>query len=305
MKAVRLRSRGGPDALIHEEAPVPKPGSGEVLVRVHAAAVTPTELEWLPTWTTRAGEPRPFPIVPGHEFSGQVHAVGSDVTNLAAGNEVFGLNDWFSDGAQAEFCVARAVDVALKPKSLDHLRAAMMPISALTAWQGLIDRAQLASGERVLVHGAAGSVGLFAVQIARRCGAHVTGTAAAHNLDFIRGLGADLALDYKSERFEDIARDMDVIFDTVGGDTLARSWDVLRTGGRLVTVATAGEQTKDERVRNAFFIVEPNRAELERLAAMTDAGELRPIVDAVFPLSDARRAYEHKPLRGKVVLSVP
>lgn len=303
MKAVRLHSRGGPEAFVYEQAPMPRPGAGEVLVRVHAAAVTPTELEWVPTWTTRAGGPRPFPIILGHEFSGEVQALGPGVGDLAVGDAIFGMNDWFGDGAQADFCVARAVDVAGKPRSVDHTLAAMTPISALTAWQGLIERARLVSGERVLIHGGAGGVGLFAVQLAHWRGAHVIATASAHNIEFVCDLGADEVIDHRAQRFEDVARDVDVILDTVGGDTLARSWGVLGPNGRLVTIAASVEHTSERRARDAFFIVEPNRAQLRTVARMIDAGELRPVVGAVFPLAQARQAYEHKPVRGKVVLT--
>ena len=237
MNAIRLHARGGPEAFVYEQAPMPKPSAGEVLVHVHAAAVTPTELKWEPTWTTRAGEPRPLPIIPGHEFSGEVHALGPGVNSLAVGDAIFGMNDWFGDGAQAEFCVARATDVAIKPRSVDHVLAATTPISALTAWQGLIERARLARGERVLIHGAAGGVGLFAVQLAHQRGAYVIGTASAHNLEFVRGLGADEVIDHRAQPFEDVAQKVDIVFDTVGGDTLARSWGVLRPNGRLITIA--------------------------------------------------------------------
>ena len=304
MNAIRLHVRGGAEALVVEQAPTPRPGTGEVSVRVHAAAVTPTELQWLPTWTTPAGEPRPFPIIPGHEFSGAVHALGPGVADLAVGDTIFGMNDWFGDGAQAELCVARAADVAPKPRSVDHVLAAATPISALTAWQGLIERARLASGERVLIHGAAGGVGVFAVQLAHHRGAHVIATASAHNAEFVRGLGADEVIDYRAQRFEDVARDVDVVFDTVGGDTLARSWGVLGRNGRLVTIAASAEQTHEQRVKDAFFIVEPNRMQLAEMARRIDAGGLRPIAGAVFPLADARQAYQHKPPRGKVVLAI-
>jgi NADPH:quinone reductase-like Zn-dependent oxidoreductase len=304
MNAIQLNSRGGPEALAYGPAAVPRPGAGEILVRVRAAAVTPTELLWVPTWTTRAGEPRPFPIIPGHEFSGEVHGVGPGVNDVAVGEAVFGMNDWFGDGAQAEFCVARTVDVAPKPKSVDHVTAAVVPISALTAWQGLAERAKLARGERVLIHGAAGSVGLFAVQLARGIGAYVIATASEHNVGFARGLGADEVIDYRARPFEDAATGVDVVFDTVGGDTLARSWPILRPGGRMVTIAADAEHTSEQRVKDAFFIVEPNREQLSRIARMIDAGELRPVGGEAFSLAEARRAYAHKPIRGKVVLVV-
>jgi NADPH:quinone reductase-like Zn-dependent oxidoreductase len=178
------------------------------------------------------------------------------------------------------------------------------PISALTAWQGLFEHARLAAGQHVLIHGAAGGVGGFAVQFARRRGARVTATTAAGNLDFVRGLGADEVIDYRAERFEERVRDVDAVFDTVGGDTLRRSWGVLRPGGRLVTIAASEEGSQDERTRAAFFIVEPRWAELEEVARLIDGGEVRPVVGAEFPLADALLAYRHKPVRGKVVLRV-
>ena len=172
MKAIRLHARGGPETLRFEDAPAPRPGPGEVLVRVRAAAVTPTELLWAPTWATRDGGPRPLPVIPGHEFSGEVAALGKGVTAVGVGEAVYGMNDWFGDGAQAEYCLARPADVARKPASVDHAHAAVTPISALTAWQGLFERARLAAGQHVLIHGAAGGVGSFRRHLLRRdrCG---------------------------------------------------------------------------------------------------------------------------------------
>ncbi len=304
MKAICLRARGGPETLAYEEAPQPPPGKGEVLVRVHAAGVIHTELSWVPTWTTQAGEPRPLPVIPGHEFSGEIAALGDGVRDVGVGDQVYGLNDWYRDGASAEYCVTRVADIARKPAGVDHVHAAATPISALTVWQGLVERAGLGAGQRVLIHGAAGGVGTFAVQLARWRGARVTGTASAANLDFVRSLGADEVIDYRAERFEDVVRDVDVVFDTVGGETLERSWGVLKPGGRLVTVAASGEQTTDERIRAAYFIVEPSRTQLAEIAGLIDGGTLGPVVGAVFPLAEARQAYQHKPVRGKVVLRV-
>jgi NADPH:quinone reductase-like Zn-dependent oxidoreductase len=200
--------------------------------------------------------------------------------------------------------VARVGDFAAKPASIDHVHAAGTPISALTAWQGLIERAELVAGQRVLIHGAAGGVGVFAVQLARWRGARVTGTASGANLGFVRGLGADEVIDYQITRFEDVVRDIDVVFDTVGGETLERSWGVLKPGGTLVTIAASGERTADERTHAAFFIVEPSRNQLHEIAWLIDSGAIRPIIGSVFPLAEARQAYEHKPAHGKVVLQV-
>ena len=240
----------------------------------------------------------------GHEFSGEVQACGAGVNDFAKGDAVFGMNDWFSDGAQAEYCLARPADIAAKPPSIDHVHAAITPISALTAWQGLFVRAKLAKDERVLIHGAAGSVGAFAVQLAKRRGAHVIGTASPHNLEFVRGLGADEMIDYRAERFESVVREVDVVFDTVGGDTLARSWSILRPAGRTVTIAASSEQIDERRARDAFFIVEPDHAQLDELARLIDNKELQIVLGGVFPLAQARQAYEYKPKRGKVALKV-
>lgn len=302
MKVARLHVRADPAAFVYEEAPQPEPRDGEVLVRVHAAAVTPTELAWAPTSTTRTGAPRPLPIILGHEFSGEVSAVGRGVSDLAEGDAVYGMNDWFGDGAQAEYCIARAAEVAPKPRSVDHLLAAVTPISALTAWQALIERARLTAGQRVLIHGAAGGVGVFAVQLARWRGARVIGTASAGNLDFVRALGADDVIDYRATRFEALARDIDVVLDTVGGETLARSWGVLKPGGKLITIAASEEQTQEGRVRDAFFIVEANRTQLLEIARLIDAGVVRPVVGGVFPLAQVCQAYAYKPAHGKVAL---
>jgi NADPH:quinone reductase-like Zn-dependent oxidoreductase len=304
MKAIYLGARGGPEALVFGEAQQPRPGEGEVLVRVHAAGVIQTELSWVPTWTTRAGKPRPLPVIPGHEFSGEVAALGAGVRDAGVGDLVYGLNDWYRDGASAEYCVARVADIAGKPAGIDHVHAAATPISALTAWQGLVERAGLAEGQRVLIHGAAGGVGTLAVQLARWRGGRVVATASAANLDFVRSLGAEEVIDYRADRFEELVRHVDVVFDTVGGETLERSWSVLKPGGRLVTVAASEEQTTDERIRAAYFIVEPSRTQLDEIARLIEGGALRPVVGAVFPLAEARQAYQHKPVRGKVVLRV-
>src|ERR1043166_1751218 len=304
MKAIRLHARGGPEAFTYEDAPQPRPGEGEVLVRVHAAGVIHTELSWIPTWTTQAGEPRSLPVIPGHEFSGEIAALGARVGGVSVGDLVYGLNDWYRDGASAEYCAARVADIARKPAVVDHVHAAAAPISALTAWQGLVERAGLVAGQRVLIHGAAGGVGTFAVQLARWRGARVTGTASAANLDLVRSLGADEVIDYRAQRVENVVRDVDVVFDTVGGETLEKSWGVLKSGGKLITVAASGERTTDERIRAAYFIVEPNRTQLAEFARLIDEGALRPIVGAVFPLAEARQAYQYKTGYGKVVLRV-
>jgi NADPH:quinone reductase-like Zn-dependent oxidoreductase len=307
MRAAYLTEVTGSDGLTLGEISEPRPATGELMVKVRAAAVTPTELKWFPTFKRRDGQPRPFPVVPGHEFSGVVTAMGTGVSDFKIGAPVFGLNDWFTNGALAEYCVVSAAGVAARPTSVDDTRMAVVPISALTAWQGLFDRCRLAAGERVLIHGAAGAVGVFAVQLARWRGAHVVATASTANVDFVRELGTDEVIDYKRQRFEEIARDIDVLFDGVGGETLERSWSVLKGGGRAVTIASEEEGARDARAQKAFFIVEAKGAQLAEIARMIEAGTIRPFVEAVFPLEKTREAFKRAAaggMRGKIAVMV-
>src|SRR5215475_11947299 len=307
MITMRLSDAADGPVLIEENVPQPQPGRGELLVRVYAAGVTPTELLWYPTTHAKNGERRSR-AVPGHEFSGVIAAVGEETVGFDIGQEVYGMNDWFADGALAEYCITQPASVAQKPPSLTHVEAAAVPIGALTAWQGLFDRARLQAGERVLVHGGAGAVGVFAIQLARFRGAQVTATAAARNLAFVAQLGAAQVIDYRAVRFEDNVRDMDVVFDTVGGETLQRSWAVLKPGGRMITIAADSEYTTDDRVKQAFFIVEPNHRQLTQIGSLLEAGDLQPVVDAVLPLTRASEAYtgEVRQRRGcgKLVVAV-
>lgn len=307
MKAMHLTQAGQGPALIQAELKKPEPGPGEILIHVRAAGVTPTELLWYPTTHTKSGTARPH-AVPGHEFSGVLAAVGKDVRDFAIGDEVYGMNDWFADGAAAEFCLTLPRHVARKPASLSHAAAASVPIGALSSWQGLIERAKLAPGDRVLVHGGAGAVGLYAVQLAHSRGARVIATVSARDIDFVQRLGADEALDYQAARFEKEVRDVDVVFDTVGGDTLERSWGVLKQGGRMVTLAADGEATNEQRIKDAFFIVEPNQEQLVEIARQLDAGLLSAFVKTTLPLQEASAAYTgavaHNTGHGKIVIAV-
>jgi NADPH:quinone reductase-like Zn-dependent oxidoreductase len=305
MKAIHIYGRGGPEHLVYEDAPQPRPGSGEVLVRVQAAGVIAPELTWEETYQTRAGAPRPLPI-PGHDISGVVVEVGSDVANVTVGAEVYGLIAFERDGAAAEYAIALPDELAPKPRTLDYVQAAAVPLTALTAWQAFFDHAGLKAGQTVLVHGAAGGVGVFAVQLAHWAGANVIATASARNHDFLRELGADEIIDYTTTRFEQVVRDVDVVLDMVGGDTLERSYGVLKKGGVLVSVAMppSPEKAKEHGVRSVWFIVEPNRDQLIQIGELIDGGQIRPIIDTVFPLSQARQAYGQKVKRGKIVLRV-
>jgi NADPH:quinone reductase-like Zn-dependent oxidoreductase len=308
MKAVRLHRRGGPEQLTYEDAPKPAPGAADALVRVHACAITPTELSWGTTYTTRDGVER-LPTIPGHELSGVIEAVGAGARAPNVGDAVYALTDFWRDGAAAEYVVVRAADLAPKPKNLTHTQAAAVPLSALTAWQALFDHAGLTRGQSVLIHAAAGGVGTYAVQLAKGRGAHVIGTARAANEPFLRDLGADEVIDYTAVRFEDRVKDVDIVLDSVGGDTLERSWGVLRKGGVLVTIADSAPAEKAAKygVRGVEFIVEPNPAQLIEIARLIETGALRVIVEATFPLAEARAAFERSlggHNRGKVVLRV-
>jgi NADPH:quinone reductase-like Zn-dependent oxidoreductase len=307
MKAVRVHDRVGPETLVYEEVPMPTLKPGDALVRVHAAGISPAEFTWH-IWETPDGRSR-LPAIPSHEVSGVVTAVTPEVQNVAIGDAVYALADFFRDGAAAEYLAVRAADLAPKPRTLDHAQAAATPLSGLTAWQALFDHAQLTPGQRVLIHGAAGGVGSFAVQLARWRGAHVIGTASARNLDFVRALGAEEVIDYRATRFEAALRDVDIVFDTIGGQTLERSWSVLRQDGLLITIVRPPSPTwaNGREARGVFFIVEPRRDQLIELGRLIDTGTLRPMVEAVLPLAQAREAYErgaHEHPRGKLVLAV-
>jgi NADPH:quinone reductase-like Zn-dependent oxidoreductase len=307
MKAIRIHGRGGPDHLVYEDAPQPHPGPGEVLVRVYATGIIANELKWDETYQTTAGSPRALPI-PGRDLSGVVEEVGPGVTTLVKGSEVYAMLGYGRDGAEADYTLALLGELVPKPSTLDHVQAAAVPLSALTAWQALFDHAHLAGGQSVLIHGAAGGVGVFAVQLVHWAGAQVIATASARNRDFLRELGANEIIDYTTTRFEEVVHDVDLVFDTVGGDTLQRSWQVIKPAGVLVSIVSPpppAAVAKGHDVRFAWFVVEPNRDELTQIGALIDAGQLRPIIDTVFPLAQARQAYEQAAkghTRGKLVL---
>ena len=308
MRAIRLHRRGGPDELVLEDAPVPEIGAAEVLVRVSATGITPTELRWDETYQHADGTPR-LPSIPGHEVSGVVERVAPDVDDLRPGDAVYGLADFPRDGAAAEFVAVRAVNLARKPQSIGHTEAASLPLSALTAWQALFVHGQLVAGQSVLIHAGAGGVGSLAVQLARWRGLRVFTTASARDVAFVQRLGADVVIDYRAERFEDKAREVDMVFDTVGGETQERSLRVLRKGGVLVSVVSRipPAVAQQHGVRAVYFIVEGNRGQLDQVATLVDEGRLKPIIAKVFPLARAREAFEfgaasHSP--GKIVLEV-
>jgi NADPH:quinone reductase-like Zn-dependent oxidoreductase len=308
MIAARMHRRGGPEVIVVEQAARPRPAAGEALIRVHAAAITRGELDWEATWHDNAGQPR-VPSIPSHEVSGVIEQVPQGFTDLKVGDEVFALIDFNHDGAAAEYASVAAQALALKPRSLDHVHAAAIPLSALTAWQALFDHGRITGGMRVLVVGGGGAVGLFAVQIARWAGAKVAATASAENADFVRGLGAETIIDSGTERIEEVADDFDIVLDTVGGEMLTRASAAVREGGALITVAglPAPRPRHATRAHPFFFVVKPDSLELARIAELADAGGLRPLVAEVYPLAETRAAYQRIArgrVRGKVVIKL-
>jgi NADPH:quinone reductase-like Zn-dependent oxidoreductase len=308
MKAIRMHTQGGPELLVYEDAPQPSLQPGDALVRVVATSITKTELTWDETYRDCDGGPR-TPSIPGHEFAGIVDALAPEAVGVRVGDAVYALSSFCRNGSAAEFLAIRAGDLALKPHSLNFEQAAAVPLAGLTAWQALFDHAQLEKGERVLIHGAAGGVGTYAVQLANWKGAEVIATASAKDHNFLRELGASQVIDYTNERFEEKVKDVDVVLDAVGGETQQRSWDVLCRDGILISIVgpVADENAASRGLRGAFFIVEPNRAQLIQLGQLIDSGTLRVVVGAVLPLARAREAFEqgpagHKP--GKIVLQV-
>ncbi len=308
MKAIRIHTRSGPEGLVYEDAPQPHPGEGEALVRVYATSVMWQEPTWSETWKTPTGVDRQLPI-PCHDLSGVIAEAGTGVTGVTAGEAVYALTEFWRDGAAAEYTLARATDLAPKPRSLDYAQAAGIPLVGLTAWQALFDHAGLSAGQSILIHGAAGGVGSMAVQLACWAGAHVIGTASARNRDFLRKLGANEIIDYTSTRFEDVLHDIDIVLDTIGGDTMERSWSVLKKGGLLVSIFSppSQEQAEVHGVRAIFFIVQPDRAGPIQLVNLIDKGQLRSVIETVLPLSEAPQAFERAlsgHTRGKIILQV-
>ncbi len=308
MKAIRIHAYGGPEVLVYEDAPRPVPAAGEVLVNVYATALNPVDR------ATRAGYLQgmvnfTLPFIPGLDLAGVVEAIGEGVTTVAVGDAVYGFSNMTRQGAYAEYAVVSAGEIAPKPASVDFATAASIPLAGLTAWQGLFGVGGLQPGQTVLIHGAGGGVGSFAVQFARVKGARVLATAGSDKLALLRDLGVAEAIDYATTRFEDVARDIDVVFDTVAGELTERSFTVLKPGGIYVTPAGQPdpEAAAGRGVRARGMLAQANPTDLTDIANLIDAGTVKPVVSTVLPLAEARQAHElleagHT--RGKIVLRV-
>lgn len=305
MKAIRIHQYGGPEVLAQVETQRPTPGHDEVLIKVHAAAVNPID------WKMRAGHvkeffPLTFPATLGWDVSGTVEETGDQVTQFKRGDEVYAL---IQGGGYAEYAVAPATVVAKKPRTLDHIHAAAVPVAGVTAWQVLFEVAQIQPGQKVLIHAAAGGVGNFAVQLAKAKGAYVIGTASSRNQTFLGELGVDKAIDYQKTRFEDVVKDADAVLDTIGGDTQERSFKALKKGGILVSIVQPPSQDLAAKhgVRASFYGGHASSSDLTEIAKLIDSGKVKIVVDSVLPLAEARRAHELSEsghARGKIVLKV-
>jgi NADPH:quinone reductase-like Zn-dependent oxidoreductase len=306
MKAIVVHEYGGPEVLKYEDAPRPEPKDNEVLVRMIAAGVNPVDA------LIRSGKYAKFfgttlPLIPGYDIAGVVEKTGAKVTKLKAGDSIYAYVMW--GGGYADYAVATEGEAAAKPKSITFLEAAGVPLAALTAWQALIDAAKLNAGQTVLIHGGSGGVGSFAIQIAKARGAKVIATASTPNQDLLKELGADVAIDYTTTKFEDVAKDVDVVLDSVGKDTLARSYGVVKKGGFIATLVAQPDQTELDKhgIRGAPISVKPNSDELTEITKLIEQKKIKPVVSQVLPLAEAVKAQEQAAThhtRGKIVLKI-
>jgi len=307
MKAICFHEYGGPEVLKYENVPRPEPQHGQVLIQVRAAAVNPVD------WKIREGWlasmiPLQLPAIAGTDVAGVVMATGQGVTDFRVGQDVYGFVG-IGSGAYAEYTTATIETIALQPRTLDYVQAASVPLVATTAWQALFEASGLKEGQTVLVHGGAGGVGTFAVQLAKMKGAYVLATASSQNVEFVKGLGADEVIDYTTTRFETVAHHVDVVLDVIGGETEQRSWGVLKPGGILVSTLgpPSQEDAAKHRVRAAFVQAQPTAGLLKEIARLLDSGQIKPNVGKMFPMEQARQAQElkqHGHTRGKIVLEI-
>lgn len=308
MKAVVIHEYGGPEVLKYEDVPRPEPKEDEILVRVIAAGVNPVDE------AGRSERSAKFfgitlPFIPGYDIAGIVEKTGGKITKFKTGDSVYAYLSLTKGGGYAEYAVASEVEAAAKPKSISFVEAAGVPVVALTAWQALIDTAKLSAGQTVLIHGGSGGVGTFAIQIAKARGAKVIATASTANQDFLKQLGADVAIDYTKTKFEEVAKNVDVVLDSVGKDTLARSYGVVKKGGFVVTLVARIDQAELDKhgIRGASLSVKPDSNELVEIGKLIDEKKIKVIVSQTFPLSEAVKAQEQVATghtRAKIVLKV-
>lgn len=307
MHAVRIHKFGGPDVLEDERIQVPKPQGDEILVRIEAASVNPVDAKIREGKFAKVPD-EALPVTLGRDLSGTAEALGPNVSGMAVGQAVFALLA-YDRGAYAQHAMLKPGEWAAKPARLSHIEAAAVPLAALTAWQGMIDHGRLESGQRVLIHGGAGGVGHMAIQIAKAKGAWVATTCAGDDIDFVRGLGADQAIDYRQDKFEERVRDIDLVYDLIGGETQERSFAVLKNGGALISTLQEPDKAKAlaKDLTIAHYMAKPDSDELKQIADLIAAGKVRPVVHATYALEDAARAEQALAgghVRGKIVLTV-
>jgi len=308
MKAIRAHEFGEPDVLQMDDIPAPVPQDDELLIKVCATSVNPVDWKIL-KGGYQSRFPVTLPLTPGWDVSGIVEKVGADVKDFKPGDEVYSRPDPTKNGAFAEYIVVKANIAAIKPASIDHVHAAAVPLAGLTAWQGLFEYGQLQAGQKVLIHAASGGVGTFAIQLAKWKGAYVIGTASDKNLDFVKQLGADEMIDYKKEKFEDKLSGIDLVFDTVGGDTQKRSLKVLKNGGRLITTLKPEfeNEAKEKNIHLQGYTAQSYPADLRQIAALIDEQIIKPVISRIMPLTEAKMAEKLNKeghTRGKIVLNV-
>jgi len=308
MKAVVIHEYGGPEVLKYEDVPQPEPKQDQLRIHVIAAGVNPVDGMIRSGMFDKEGR-RAFPVILGGDISGVVERVGSNITKFKSGDPVFAYVSLDNSGGYAQYAVVTEREAAPKPKSLTYVEAAAVPIVALTAWQALIDTAKLKAGQTVLIHGGSGGVGSFAIQIAKAHGAKVIATASTANQELLKQLGADVAIDYTKQNFENVAKDVDVVLDSIGKDTLARSYGVVKKGGIIVSLVARPDPAELEKhgIRGEALSVDPNSDELSEIGKLIDEKKINVIVSQTFPLSEARKAQEQVATghtRGKIVLKV-
>ena len=308
MKAVQIHEYGDADVLRYEDTPDPVLNDDDVLIRVIGSSVNPVD------WKIRAGHmsdllPYPMPFIPGWDVSGVVEAVGTSVSAFKVNDSVYSRPDIARPGTYAEFVAVRTSEVARKPDTISHIEAGTLPLAGITAWEAMVTLGEVSQGQRVLIHAASGGVGSLAVQIAKARGAYVLGTASEANRGLVESLGADEFIDYRSQRFQDVAKNIDVVFDTIGGTTQDDSWATMNPNGMLVAITQTPSEdvARQHGVRSAFLFVQPNASALNELCALVECGHVRPIIGAEFALSDIKAAHalsESGRARGKIALYV-
>ncbi len=308
MKAIQIHQFGGREQLKYEETDRPKINPDDVLIKVFATSINPVD------WKVREGEMEGqikynFPLILGWDVSGVITEIGSEVTDFKVGQEVYALPNIMRNGTYAEFVAVQASTIANKPNSVNHTEAATIPLAGLTAWQGIFDQGKLEAGQKILIHGAAGGVGTLAVQLAKWKGAYVIGTSSEKNIRFLKDLGVDEVIDYNHQKFEDELKDIDVVYDTIGGETQQKSIAVLKTGGILVTTVGVQDEEpfKAKNLQAIDYMAHADPEQLKQLADLIDSGKLKPVIQAIFPLEEIAKAHEMSEeghVRGKIAIRV-